>query len=76
MALNSRKKEAFVWDGNWDSLPPVLTSRHLAAIKGVTVETIWDHLQAKTMRPKPDFWSRPYRWQKARVMAALAAVAA
>lgn len=75
MALR-RKAQPFVWDGDWSSLPPVLTSQHMAAICGVGVECVWDRLQRKTMRPKPDRWSRPYRWQRNRVQAELAAVAA
>lgn len=74
MALSPRKATPFVWDGNWDALPPVLTARHMAAIKAVTVDRIWDLCAAKTMRPKPDTWSRNYKWNKARVIAELQAL--
>lgn len=76
MALNARKGQPFVWDGTWESLPPVLDARIMAAICGVGIECIWDRIQKRTMRPKPDRWFRPYRWQKARVQAEIGSVAA
>lgn len=76
MALNTRKSDPFVWDGHWNSLPPVLTSRHMAAILGVGVECVWDRIQRKTMRPKPDRWSRPYRWLRNRVQVEIERAAA
>jgi hypothetical protein len=63
------------WDGDWSTLPATLKCRHMAAIKGVKVDAIYDRLQHKTMRPKPDSWLRPYSWQKARVIAELRALA-
>ena len=71
MALNPRKATAFEWDGDWSKLPGVLTARHMAAVCGVQTECIWDRIQRRTMRPKPDTWMRPYRWQRNRVMAEL-----
>lgn len=74
MPLNPRRAEPFIWDGDWSKLPGVLTSRHMAAIKGVSVDRIWDLCAARSMRPKPDTWLRNYRWQKARVMAEMQAL--
>lgn len=76
MPLNPRKADPFVWDGNWDTLPAVLDARIMAAICGVQVECIWDRIQRRTMRPKPDRWFRPYRWLKSRVRAEMESVAA
>lgn len=73
--LNARKGSTeFIWDGNWGNLPPVLTCRHMAAIKGVKVDAIWDKCAARTMRPKPDAWTRNYKWNRNRVMAELHAL--
>lgn len=69
MALNPRKLAPVIWDGDWSKLPGTLTARHMAAIEGVTIGTIWDRIQKRTMRPAPDRWWRPYRWQKSRVQA-------
>lgn len=71
MPLNPRKGEPFAWDGEWASLPPVLTAKHMAAVCGVTTECIWDRIQRRTMRPKPDTWMKPYRWLRNRVQAEL-----
>lgn len=76
MALHPRKgRTEFTWDGDWASLPAVLSCRHMAAIKDVKVDAIWDRCQARTMRPKPDTWSeRNYKWQKSRVIAEMSAL--
>lgn len=71
MAVPARKPDPIIWDGNWDSLPAVLNCRHMAAIKGVNVDRIWDLCANRSMRPKPDTWARNYKWQKYRVMAEL-----
>lgn len=73
MVLNPRKGEPLTWDGRWDSLPPVLHSKHMAVVCGVTVETIWDRIRRRDMRPKPDTWMKPYRWNRNRVMVELGA---
>lgn len=76
MALNKRKAVDVIWDGDWSKLPGTLTARHMAAICGVKVDCIWDRCASRRMRPVPDRWSRPYRWQRTRVQAELNAVAA
>lgn len=75
MALNPRRVYPIVWNGDWSTFPAVLTARHMAAIKGVTVDRIWDLCASREMRPKPDTWTRNYKWQKARVMAEMQALA-
>ena len=76
MALNKRKRPDFTWDGDWSKLPGTLNARHMAAIKGVKVDAIWDRCQRRTMRPKPDSWSDArYCWNKVRVQAELNALA-
>ena len=58
--LNTRKKQPFIWDGQWASLPATLTVHHMAAIEGVKPDAIWDRIQQGRMVPKPMFPSRSW----------------
>ncbi len=63
MALNPRKITApDTWDGDWSKLPGTLTARHMAAIFGVGVDTIWDRIQQRRIAVSPISWVPPYRW--------------
>ena len=74
MALNPRKLAApEPWDGNWDALPGTLTARHMAAILGVGVDTIWDRIQQRRIEVNPIRWVPPYRWLRDRVRKELGA---
>jgi hypothetical protein len=74
MALNPRKQTANpVWDGNWDALPGTLTARHMAAIFGVTLDTIWRQVGDRRIAVAPMRWVKPYRWLRDRVRKELGA---
>lgn len=63
------KPAAFVWTGDWSTVPGTLTKHHLAAIYARHWKTI-DRFARTFSReiPSPDFL-KPYRWKKARVQA-------
>lgn len=50
------------WDGDWNTLPGTLDAKHMAAILGVSVKTIWDRIQERRIEVNPITWTRPYRW--------------
>ena len=49
---------------DWDALPVLLTAKHMAELQHVSIDTIWDRIQKRTMRPAPVEWRRPYFWNK------------
>jgi len=55
------------WDGDWNALPGTLTAKHMAAILGVTVDTVWDRIQQRRIEVNPIRWVKPYRWLRDRV---------
>ena len=55
------------WDGDWSKLPGTLDCKHMAAILGVSVETVWDRIQERRIDVRPVSWVRPYRWMKSLV---------
>jgi predicted DNA-binding transcriptional regulator AlpA len=69
MALNPRKAQPVIWDGDWSKVPATLDARWMAAIEGVSVETIWDRIQQGRMVPAPVRPWRPYRWDRSVVQA-------
>lgn len=73
MALNRRKKQPFVWDGDWGSLPPTLDVHHMAALEDVRPETIWRRIEKGRMVPAPIRPWPPYRWDRSKVQAERAA---
>lgn len=75
MALNKRKRQGpFTFDGDWSKLPATLDAHHMAAIEGVTVDTIWDRIQDGRMTPAPIRPWRPYRWDRSVVQAERTAI--
>lgn len=60
---------------NWDQLPLVLDSNHLAELLGLDVQTVHRRCSPKVrntkrqMRPAPIEWQRPYRWYREHVRA-------
>lgn len=63
MALNPRKLPTSpTWDGDWDALPGTLDTRHMAAILGVTLDTVWRRIEQRRIEVNPIRWVPPYRW--------------
>lgn len=54
---------------SWDDLPLVLDTVALAAVLDLAPKTIWRKCRARTMRPAPIEWARPYRWSRDAVRA-------
>ena len=69
MPLNRRKAAPFIFDGDWSKLPATLTARQMAAIEGVTIDTIWARIRESRMTPPPIRPWRPYRWDRSVVQA-------
>ncbi len=62
MALNPRKLAPVQWDGDWSKLPGTLTTRHMAAICGVTRETVLAQVRERRVIANPMRWIPPYKW--------------
>jgi len=58
----------------WDQLPLILHASHMADLFGLNVHTIWRRCAARTMRPAPLGWARPYLWAREAVRQELEAV--
>jgi len=59
-----------------DRFPPVMQARHIAELLNVVVRTVNRRCSAKTMRPAPESWQKPYVWYRERLRAELQAGAA
>lgn len=58
---------------DWNQLPVVMKPAHVAALLGVAEVTIWKRCRAKTMRPTPVSWEKPWEWDRETVRAQYAA---
>jgi len=52
---------------DWAALPLVMHSPDMAALLGISVQTLRRRCAARTMYPAPLTWSRPYVWSRATV---------
>lgn len=74
MALNQRKQTANpTWDGDWSKLPGTLNTRHMAAVLGVTLDTVWRRIEQRRIDVSPMSWVPPYKWLKTKVQKELGA---
>lgn len=52
-----------------DDFPLVMEPRHMAQMLDVVVRTVNRRCNAKTMRPAPESWDKPFIWYRERLRA-------